>query len=85
MKLMIMYPITGETTMEENKFRRPDIINTSHGSRKNKIEIHNSEGNLVGVVTKRSLIKMLNLEQGFYLVRERDKNSRIINSGMMLI
>ena len=82
---MIMYPMTGEATMEERNFQRPDMIDTSHGSKKNKIEIHNSEGNLVGVVTKRSLIKMLNLEQGFYLVREKDKNSRIMNSGMMLI
>jgi hypothetical protein len=85
MRLMIMHPLSGEITQDENKIQTPPRDRERPGSRKNKIEIHNSEGNLVGIVTKKELIKMLNLEQGFYYVKEKDKNSRIINSGMMLL
>jgi hypothetical protein len=80
MTLMIEYPQAYEISTDENK----DSGRLSR-SRKTRIEILNSEGNIVGIVTKRSLVKMLNLEQGFYLVREKNKNSRVINSGMMLL
>jgi predicted transcriptional regulator len=85
MKLMIMYPMASENITEEKSTYVPSQTERMKGSRKNKIEVHNSEGNLVGIVSKRSLLKMLNLEQGFYLVREKDKNNRTINSGMMLL
>lgn len=82
MKMTIMYPIENEVS-DEKKIKLYDGINRR--ARKNKIEIHNSEGNIVGIVTKKSFIKMLNLEQGFYFIREKDKNSNTINSGMMVI
>jgi hypothetical protein len=85
MKLMIMYPLAGEAITDEKKSSLPSPSDVLKGSRKNKIEVHNSEGNIVGIVSKKSLLKMLNLEQGFYFVREKDKNNRIINSGMMLL
>jgi hypothetical protein len=85
MRLMIMHPLNGEIAQDDFKIQAPASNKQRPGSRKSRIEIHNSEGNLVGIVTKKELIKMLNLEQGFYYVREKDKNSRIINSGMMLL
>jgi predicted transcriptional regulator len=85
MKLMIMYPLAGETITEEKNSNLTSHSEVMKGSGKNKIEVHNSEGNLVGIVSKKSLLKMLNLEQGFYYVREKDRNNRIINSGMMLL
>jgi hypothetical protein len=85
MKLMIMYPMAGDSITDERKSNLPSHSELIKGSRKNKIEVHNSEGNIVGIVSKKSLLKMLNLEQGFYFVREKDKNNRVINSGMMLL
>lgn len=85
MKLMKMYPMAGDAVTEEKTSNFPSHSSLIKGSRRNKIEVHNSEGNLVGIVSKKSLLKMLNLEQGFYFVREKDKNNRVVNSGMMLL
>ncbi|MGF1585069.1 MAG: hypothetical protein ACFCUM_07095 [Bacteroidales bacterium] len=85
MKLMIMSPMAGDAMTEENTSGLPSHSSLKNGSGKGKIEVHNSEGNLVGIVSKKSLLKMLNLEHGFYYVREKDKNNRIVNSGMMML
>lgn len=81
MKLIrYIYPLTGKVIVE--KVSPPDsgIKETVTGSRKNRIEIYNSQGELVSITTDRTKIKFLKLQKGFYLLKEMDKTGKVIHS-----
>ena len=81
MKLIrYIYPLTGKVIVERvslpgSAIKEPAIVN-----RKNRIEIYNTQGELVSITTDRSKIRFLKLQKGFYLIREMDRTGKVIHS-----
>lgn len=51
---------------------------------KNKLEICNVHGNLICIINDKEMIKDLNLQAGFYLLREKDLTGKIIKSSKLI-
>ncbi|TVR70887.1 MAG: hypothetical protein EA408_10455 [Marinilabiliales bacterium] len=77
MKLVrYIYPTDGNIRIEEARI-------TGVPGKKiicNRIEIFNVHGNLVWVIRELKNLKLLKLQSGFYLVKEKDINGRVLNS-----
>ncbi len=86
MKLVrYIYPIDGHITVEEEKVTEPRGRITKPKGRSGRIEIFNIHGDLVRIIRELKKIKMLNLQHGFYLIREKDINGRVIKSRKVIV
>ena len=79
-----IYPHHGRISIEKFSFHPSDheVIITEKG--KKRIEIYNLQGDLVRVIASREEIRMLNLQKGFYLLRETDVSGRVINNSKLV-
>ncbi len=78
-----IYPHHGSISIENITFRPSDheVIITG----RNRIEIYNLQGDLVRVIASRKEIRMLNLQKGFYLLRETDVSGRVITNSKLVL
>jgi len=79
-----IHPPSGRVTIEEKSILfSPQKIITEKADG-NRIEIYNIQGDLVRVITDRNNIKLLKLQKGFYLLREKDITGRVISSSKLI-
>ncbi len=86
MKLVrYIYPIEGRVIVKEEKITELRDRITKTNDRSGRIEIFNIHGDLVRIIRELKKIKMLNLQHGFYLIREKDINGRVIKSRKVIV
>jgi hypothetical protein len=85
MKLLrCIYPLTGRIIVEEINPPFVRVKPSPTRPEKKRIEIYNVNGDLVSITSDRAQLKKLKLQEGFYLLREKDMNGRIISSGKLV-
>ncbi len=81
--LRFTYPPSGRISIEDLS----QLYSDSRDHYQNeavRMEIYNQNGELVYIITDRTKIKTLPLEQGFYLLREKDTGGNIIKNGKLI-
>ncbi len=86
MKLVrYVYPIEGNVVVEEWNAAGNCKRSTKMKNISGRYEIFNIHGDMVTIARELKMIKMLNLQNGYYLIREKDINGRVVNSRKIVI
>ncbi len=82
MKLVrYIYPTDGNFRIEETRI--PGVPGEKIMC--NRIEIFNVHGDLVWIIRELKNLKFHKLQRGFYLVKEKDINGRVIKSSKVIL
>ena len=82
--LRLTYPPSGRISIEDLSQLYSDSYKGASENKAARMEIFNQNGELVYIITDRTKIKTLPLEQGFYLLREKDNGGNIIKNGKLI-
>lgn len=69
----------GKVQIEEKKLPFSSLTGYTKTSGNSRIEIFNIQGDLICIIPGKECLKLLSLQEGFYLLREVDLAGRILS------